>query len=447
MRIASLVIELLVTMAALAGDHEAIYPADRVFTPEEVRAALARPRANSLAPWIQQLAKDPAQVAKLLELSRKLRSGGNRQQVLDELERDPRMRELIESLQKNPSFRPENLLDPRLKGAMEQLDKMEKLSQEPATTDAPSGTDANPPSEKGDARMVPQAQAAAEPVEKPAKERFTVPSSTSLPEIIEPKAASKALLDMANGLRRFAWPLRNSPALTRAVARLQNRIPWETGSLGLRDTTVPELLRQLGVGEQNPEQLVGSDQVRRLGKTLRERLFADLPSLPKLAPSSLPSVPRLEAVKPPLPDFSTPPMPASSWSSPGVLPSIRLLAIVAAAVALLLWFWRRWPGRRLRAATSARNWRWENSPRGRIRRAFEELALATLGTSAERRHHRAIEAYWREHAAGAGGAAAKLADEYEVARYAPASDPVDAAQAEQAVAFRRLIESKMRKSS
>lgn len=73
--------------------------------------------------------------------------------------------------------------------------------------------------------------------------------------------------------------------------------------------------------------------------------------------------------------------------------------------------------------------------------------MATLGTSAERRHHRAIEAYWREHAAGAGGAAAKLADEYEVARYAPASDPVDAAQAEQAVAFRRLIESKMRKSS
>lgn len=130
---------------------------------------------------------------------------------------------------------------------------------------------------------------------------------------------------------------------------------------------------------------------------------------------------------------------AGPVSGPGGVTAGTMQTLVWLVVAVLIlgagvYAYRQWqPRAMLQAQTGLGPWPVDPgsvSTRDQLRRAFEYLALLTLGPSAETWNHRHIAGIWAQEAGQKRDAALGLASLYEQARYTPGPEQLSPAEAD-----------------
>lgn len=433
---------------ALAASHEPIHPAGRFFTPGDLRSALGRSSGSGLLDQLlRELMKDPDLLERLLKIAARLGRDGKLPQGWENL--DPRLREAVRRLAEDPKLREQLLRDPRLGKAAERLaDRLppelraeierraaeraeEALDRERAGGPRPKRTGADGrPEGPGDGERFAKEPGRLEQTE--GEEKFRSLPAAPLPELIEGKSAAKQMLSATKAIRRLAGPLRESPTLLRTLAKLQNRIPWgEAGTIEKRRTRLPRFEGAPRLAEEfNKDRW----NVRSITARLKDRLGGDLSSMASLPQLPRERMPSLRSWTQNLPTFGSPSVadaaPALALGG-GTLPLViaLLLGLLGAGI---FWLWRSGRPALARPVSSRRRAEWDGSDRGRIRRAFEELARNLLGPAAVAWNHRRIAAGWQEAAPSARVQAQDLTALYEQARYAPPEDGLEALAAERA---------------
>jgi hypothetical protein len=378
--------------------------------------------------------------------------------------------QLVEQLRNNPALRKQlpniDLNDPNIQQLMrgflqqqqggssflkpDQLEEIKKwLDEQPRPEGAPTSPSESGPSRPGSPGQRPDrgerpprvgpgrapeqpAPPPSAPIERPASPQQETPLASAA-------VTRSTAIDPAEQERRAHW----ARQFRQWSERMQEMAPFLRNSQTVRDLAREFARFNRGVdggGFKMPE-------MPEMPEGLRSRLsrLPDLSGLQRFAPKggwklpeNLPSLPRI--------DWSPG---GSNWGGGASLPRVPLprgdvprgeswlivLWLVGlGVVALLLWKSRLLT--RDTAGARAAGWRlgpWPVQPaavrtREELVRAYEHLALLTLGPAARHWHHREIECRLGKDAkadnAARHQAAAELTDAYEQARYAPTAEPL-----------------------
>lgn len=390
---------------------------------KQFRDRLVKARAQQLA---REILKDPAKVGQLAQEILKdpakieaLKKNGPLVQDLSKLDlNDPKWRELAERLVPKQKDSATPFLEPKT------LEGIQKLFRSKTKTEAtPSESGAQP-------RVRPTA-----PESLPSFAPNITPES--LRSLLRLRFPETAPTDPDTQAKRAQF----AREMMRLMNRLEDAAPFLRNSPTMREV-IREMDRYRGSAEKN------WFDMSAMGNKLGERLpglreYLDLDRLMgtgnwSLA-SGLPSLPRW--------DWSWGGGPfwggSSGWGAPGLpraeLPGgggWRLFWWLAVLLAAGFAVWRVLPRFREDLGASADGWKlgpWPVKPaavrtREELVRAFEHLALRSLGWKAQNWHHHHIAAELGDHVAGDTAkrrrAAAELAEVYERARYAPGAEPL-----------------------
>ena len=324
---------------------------------------------------------------------------------------DPKVRGQLEHLlrQQNPKF--ENLTP-------EQIEALQKLLKEAfpepgkvPVREAPPKSESNPelPNNPMEGKTEPNSpKEPSEPI-SPEEQKRQAEAQTE---------AARQLTNLARGLERVAGNLNESPTLKQTFQDL--------GAMALRHAGE----RPNGNASELNAQLAQFNRWSGQGNGWFQKNW------PHLRAMDLPrfSAPRLPAVSVPW----RPPMPSGigvGGPSTDTLKFVMVAALVASLVVVVGIMLDRLSKRRQAAGDDWQLGPWPISPaavrtRADLIRTFEYLSLLRLGRQARTWNHRAISRSLAGEQTPERLAAAKLAELYEQARYAPADEPLSAEEME-----------------
>jgi hypothetical protein len=329
------------------------------------------------------------------------------------------LEQLQKALQKDPKFK--DLVEGVQKGDRDKLDQFQDLLQKAKGSGMLGPLDPAVIKQAEDKLQELRSQSPAGPPGNPVESDGQPPISPPLPTDPPPDPAERAarqeinqqLADFAQRFPKEHLPeqLRNSPALQDAFHRLS-----DYAADALRHPDRPD-----GIDAQLARLKIHWDGLQEwLPKQIPEAMRKlQLPDITRMIPAKRSRWPVIE-----LP--SAPPAPRLGRAPGGIRPAMNTILVIAGVVVLAVVFWRL-RGGRLAAAGEGRRplGPWPVDPasiasRADLIRAFEYLSLLRCGEPARTWHHRAIADCLGGAAEDRRAAAARLAELYEQARYAPA---------------------------
>lgn len=478
MRFAGILLNLILVASPARGQsslpHEAIHPRDRHFTPKELQARLESGHVDDtmLRDLIKRIATDGKQLESLANLFGKMAQNVPPDKLPIDLQNlDPKLRSFAERLARNPDFQQRVLNNPELRKLAEQFrdrlppaarQMLEKgslgnfgagqgpLNPGPSERSA-GGTDLsqrdgsappdNPNSTNASMESQPATQRPDQPGESKSPSTFgdltrrwldrlrgesteQTPAATGAAETTgNPTGLRQQATDSVRRFSRFIQEMGGPIAESSTVRRVLHGFgggagPTATGSDGSSGSSG----RWFNWMQQWGPQTEG---LRNWGGTLSREVQARLPGLPRIAVPAM-RAPRIALPHVAMPHIGLPTLVApgaGGWSASGGL--ARGGAVIAGCLLLAaLGFWLA-----SKPSAASRLRRRRKLPRNLNEREmvcwlFEDLALQRLGRSAETAHHRSIAQRLNQDAPGAAGAADRLANLYESARYRPPADPL-----------------------